>query len=46
MVHPAALRTLTALRADLYGCFELRADALFEVADARLPADPLASFRT
>ena len=39
--HPLA--TLQAFRAGLYGCFERRADALFEVADAVLTAAPIMS---
>jgi hypothetical protein len=43
MVHPDALRTFSAFRDELYGCFELRADALFELTDALLAADALPS---
>jgi hypothetical protein len=39
--HPLA--TLQAFRAGLYGCFERRADALFELADALLTASPVPS---
>src|SRR5688500_10871507 len=37
------LVTLQAFRAAVYGCFERRADALFEVTDALLTAAPLLS---
>lgn len=37
------LATLTAFRRDLSHCFERRADALFELTDALLTADPIAS---
>ena len=39
--HPLA--TLQTFRAGLYGCFERRADVLFEVADALLTAPPVPS---
>lgn len=43
MIHPAALRDLRTFRAELYSCFERRADALFELADALLAADAIPS---
>ena len=36
-------QSLRAFRTDLHGCFARRADALFELADALLAADPVAS---
>jgi hypothetical protein len=42
MLHEP-LATLAAFRRDLYGCFDRRADALFELTDALLTADPIAS---
>jgi hypothetical protein len=39
MAHPASLRRLSTFRAELYGCFERRADALFELVDALLASD-------
>src|SRR4051794_16417861 len=35
------LSALRAFRTDLHGCFPRRADALFEVVDALLTADPV-----
>ena len=37
------LSALRAFRTDLHGCFPRRADALFELVDALLTADPVAS---
>ena len=37
------LATLAAFRRELYRCFDRRADALFELTDALLTADPIAS---
>jgi hypothetical protein len=37
------LATLAAFRRDLYRCFDRRADALFELTDALLTAEPIAS---
>src|SRR5215213_972475 len=42
MLHEP-LATLATFRRDLYGCFDRRADALFELTDALLTADPIAS---
>src|SRR5215210_3219326 len=43
MVAPDALHDLRTFRTDLYGCFVRRADALFEVVDAILAGDSIAS---
>ena len=43
MVAPDALHDLRTFRTDLYGCFVRRADALFEVVDAILAGDAIAS---
>ena len=36
MMHPETIRTLQFFRADLYGCFGRREDALFELVEALL----------
>ena len=38
-----SLATLATFRRELYRCFDRRADALFELTDALLTADPIAS---
>jgi hypothetical protein len=43
MDAPDPLTSLRAFRAELYGCFGRRADALFEVGDALLATGPPAS---
>ena len=43
MLSADSLTALVHFRNGLYACFERRADALFEVADALLTAAPLVS---
>ncbi len=43
MLPTDALSTVRAFRADLYTCFDRRTDALFELTDALLTAEPTAS---
>lgn len=43
MDTPSSLTALHAFRAALYACFERRADALFELTDALLAANPVPS---
>src|SRR5919199_2587900 len=43
MMPLESLATLAAFRRELYRCFDRRADALFELTDALLTADPIAS---
>ena len=43
MIAPDALAALTTFRGDLYACFAQRRDALFDLTDALLTADAVAS---
>jgi hypothetical protein len=43
MISLEPLATLASFRRELYRCFDRRADALFELTDALLTADPIAS---
>jgi DDE superfamily endonuclease len=42
-MEPSALNTFRAFRSSLYDCLHRRADALFELTDAILTAEPVPS---